>query len=65
MMFRKKDVIDLTSFKKISDDNIVFISGNLIITKKDDKVINSSKSLKKDDLLEVEFQDGVVQTKVI
>ena len=35
------------------------------ITKKDDKVINSSKSLKKDDLLEVEFQDGVVQTKVI
>ena len=35
------------------------------IIKKDDKVINSSKSLKKDDLLEVEFQDGVVQTKVI
>ena len=35
------------------------------ITKKDDKVINSSKSLKKDDLLEVEFQDGIVQTKVI
>ena len=37
MMFRKKDVIDLTNFKKISDDNIVFISGNLIITKKDDR----------------------------
>ena len=35
------------------------------ITKKDDKVINSSKKLKKDDLLEVEFHDGVVQTKVI
>lgn len=35
------------------------------ITKKDDKVINSSKRLKKDDLLEVEFHDGVVQTKVI
>ena len=35
------------------------------ITKKDDKVINSSKKLKKDDLLEVEFHYGVVQTKVI
>ena len=35
------------------------------ITKKGDKVINSSKKLKKDDLLEVEFHDGVVQTKVI
>ena len=50
MMFRKKDVIDLTNFKKISDDNIVFISGNLIITKKDDRydVMTYVKDLAKD-----------------
>lgn len=35
------------------------------ITKKNNQVIQSAKMIKKDDLLEVEFQDGVVQTKVI
>ena len=35
------------------------------LTKKNNKVIQSAKMIKKDDLLEIEFQDGVVQTKVI
>lgn len=35
------------------------------LTKKNNKVIQSAKMIKKDDLLEIEFQDGVVQAKVI
>ena len=35
------------------------------ITKKEGKVLNSSKKIKKDDLLEIEFHDGIIQTKVL
>ena len=35
------------------------------LTKKNNKVIQSAKMIKKDDLLEIEFQDGIVETKVI
>ncbi len=35
------------------------------LTKKNNKVIQSAKMIKKDDLLDIEFQDGVVQAKVI
>ena len=35
------------------------------LTKKDGKVISSSKDVKKDDELEVEFEDGTINTKVI
>lgn len=35
------------------------------ITKKDHKVISSCKQIKKDDILQVEFHDGLVDTKVI
>lgn len=35
------------------------------ITKKDNKIVTSSKDFKKDDLLEIEFDDGVINTKVV
>lgn len=34
-------------------------------TKKDGKVVTSSKNVKKDDILDIEFTDGMVKTKVI
>lgn len=34
-------------------------------TKKDGKVVTSSKNVKKDDVLDIEFTDGMVKTKVI
>ena len=35
------------------------------ITKKDGKVVDSVKKLKKNDILEVEFNDGIIKTEVL
>ena len=35
------------------------------ITRKNDKVVCLSKDLKKDDMISVEFQDGIVDAKVM
>ena len=35
------------------------------LTYMDDKIINSTKSIKKDDTLKIRFSDGIVNTKVI
>lgn len=36
-----------------------------VITKKEGKVIDSAKKVKKHDILELEFQDGIVKTEVV
>ena len=35
------------------------------LTYMDDKIVNSTKSINKDDTLKIKFSDGIVSTKVI
>ena len=61
----KRDVY-LKNFNKLEVLNpLLTLKRGYTLTKKDGKIISSSKDVKKDDELEIEFDDGKINTKVI
>lgn len=56
----------LKNFNKLEVLNpLLTLKRGYTLTKKDGKIISSSKDVKKDDELEIEFDDGKINTKVI
>ncbi|MBQ3307077.1 MAG: exodeoxyribonuclease VII large subunit [Bacilli bacterium] len=62
----KKKNIFLQNISKLETlSPLLTLKRGYSMTRKDDKVVCSSKQLKKDDSISIEFQDGVVDAKVV
>ena len=65
LLEKKKNVFVQNLSKLETLSPLLTLKRGYSMTRKDDKVVCSSKQLKKDDSISIEFQDGVVDAKVV